>query len=133
MKLESAVKLGMSVNLLHGFTPNWCFTQGMETPFFPVTGKPLKELDVEVNPTPAEWGFPEISLHASAEDLLSAVLPLSIPAPPDDEAAPKIRLGFLLIADKDRPAAIVSISKTLGADLLKTDYRSGRRHLSADD
>ena len=38
MKVKSAVKLGTSVNLLHGFKPNWRFTLRTETPFFPLTG-----------------------------------------------------------------------------------------------
>ena len=101
MKLECATKLGMSVNLLHGLRPNWNFIQRTETPFFPLAGKPLKEQDVEVNSTQAEWGFPEISLHASAEDLLSAVLPLSITAPSDDEAAAIIQPGFLIRKTSD--------------------------------
>src|SRR5262245_40974738 len=114
--------MGASINLIHGLNPDWDFSQ-KATPFFAIQSKPLRESEIEVTPAATEWGDPEISLHDSAEDLLSVLLPFDIVQAPDDSAGPVIRSGHLLVGDKDRPAALTRVSGILGVDLANPDHR----------
>jgi hypothetical protein len=66
--------------------------------------------------------FPRISLHDTADSLLSELFPYHVGKCADDHAAPDIPPGPLLIRDKDSEAATKKLSASLGVDLSSPNF-----------
>ena len=77
--------------------------------------QPLTQ-DVQVNVTDTAWSYPQISIHETAESLLSGLFPYQVVNPSDGVKEAEITAGSLLIGDKDRATAISNLSKTLGVN-----------------
>jgi hypothetical protein len=116
------VDLGRATNLLSGFRPDWNPCDPASIPLFDSEKPPLKieEVTVELNETP--WSFPRISLHDTADSLLSELFPYHVGKCADDDAAPDIPPGPLLIRDKDSEAATKKLSASLGVDLSSPNF-----------
>jgi hypothetical protein len=116
------VDLGKATNLLNGFRPDWNPCDPASIPLFDSEEPPLEieKVPVELNETP--WSFPRISLHDTADSLLSALFPYHVAKSADDPAAPDIPPGPLLIRDKDSEAATKKLSASLGVDLSNPNF-----------
>jgi hypothetical protein len=122
MDISAAVKLGITTNLLNGFNPAWDPSDPGTDGLFATQDQALQEQPIALNPESAEWGYPEIVLVDSAEQLLSVAFPYQVAYPRDETNAPDIDSGPLLISDADTVAAKQKLSDTLGVDLSKAAY-----------
>jgi hypothetical protein len=116
------VELGRATNLLSGFRPDWNPCDPASIPLFDSEKPPLQieKVTVELNETP--WSFPLITLHDTADSLLSELFPYHVGKCADDHAAPDIPPGPLLIRDKDSEAATNKLSAALGVDLSNPNF-----------
>lgn len=90
--------------------------------FFNRKKKALSEINSEIALNDTTWGYPEISLHDSAQELLSALVPYKTAKVTDNSDELILPAGPLMIADKDRVTAIRQLSETLNVDLSNADY-----------
>lgn len=121
MKIQSSLKLGRTTDLIAGYDANWLSGTPVNDGLFAPTAKPLNVFELELKPgTTAAWGFPEISLHDSAESLLDALFPFETFDPQDGDPTAVMPAGALLLGD-NRAEALKKLSGTLGVDLSKTD------------
>ncbi len=117
------VYLGRATNLLSGFKPDWNPQDPACIPLFDTEKPPLEIEKVAVELNEAPWCcFPRITLHDTAESLLSQLFPYHVGKCADDRAAPDIPPGPLLIRDKDSEAATRKLSKSLGVDLSNPNF-----------
>ncbi|WNF16375.1 MAC/perforin domain-containing protein [Microcystis aeruginosa] len=124
MDILGTVKLGTTANLVLGYDPSWNLTNYDErNGLFQPQKKALTDFELDVTPENPTWSYPEISLHDSAEDLLSVLFPYTIVNPSDGIEEPTLPAGTLLISDKDRKRAIQKLSETLGINLSNQDFR----------
>ncbi|MEJ0076463.1 MAG: hypothetical protein WDO17_13615 [Alphaproteobacteria bacterium] len=116
------VYLGRATNLLSGFRPNWNPSDPATVPLFDSKKPPLEIEKVTVALSETPWSFPRISLHDTADCLLSELFPYHVGECADDDAPPDIPAGPLLIRDKDSAAAIKKLSASLGVDLANPEF-----------
>ncbi|MCD7972840.1 MAG: hypothetical protein LUG18_09275 [Candidatus Azobacteroides sp.] len=116
---NTPLKLGTSTNLIKGYNPLWMTETKGNNALFEVQNPAVKETPVSLPERRGEWSFPYISLHDCATSLLDELLPYRIKNPADSLETAVIPSGALLINDRDRQAAIKTLSGTLGVDLGK--------------
>jgi len=109
--------LGKTTNLLYGYDASWLTKENGNNALYPSEEAPLELSPVKKPETSGKWGFPEISLHDSAESLLTTLLPYKVENPSDGIPEPSLPAGPLLISDKDSQKAIKILSETLGVNL----------------
>ena len=113
-----SLQLGLSTDLTQGFDPSWTPGDAAYNGLFQPPSQPLTPLDYTVVPAGNAWSFPLISIHDTAEDLLSALFPYRVVNPSDGVNEAEISAGALLIGDSDRAEALKKLSKTLGINQL---------------
>lgn len=116
-----AEMLGSTTNLLYGYNASWLTKETGNNALFSVTEKALKEQPLLNTNKQGIWGFPEISLHDTAESLLDTLFPYHVNNPSDGTIAPNLPSGSLLISDYNRDSAIKQLSDTLGVNLAVKD------------
>jgi hypothetical protein len=114
------INLGDTTNILYGYSAEWLSPKRGNNALFPPAKKALSPVAAELPQKTGNWSFPDISLHDTAQSLLSALLPYRIEDPSDGIDGPKAPAGPLLIADANRVEAIKKLSDTLGIDLGKS-------------
>ena len=112
--------LGDTTNILYGYNAGWLSPQQGNNALFPPEKKALATVEAELPQNTGKWSFPEVTLHESAQSLLTALLPYKIEDPSDGIDGPKAPAGPLLIDDANRPEALKKLSATLGVDLAKS-------------
>jgi hypothetical protein len=112
--------LGDTTNILFGYNADWLSPKQGNNALFPPEKKALSTVKAELPQKTGKWSFPEITLHDTAQSLLTSLLPYKIEDPADGIDGLKAPAGPLLINDADRDEAIKKISKTLGVDLGKS-------------
>lgn len=119
----NTVAIGSAANLLFGYQPVWDPSGSVESPFFLAPQQPLAPQNPVTTPTqmPLWSGTPVITLHSSAQSLLSAiyrydVLPLA--SDPQDIDVPS---GPLALDDADSATALAAASAFLGVDFNGSD------------
>jgi hypothetical protein len=123
MNTVGTVQLGTTTNLVLGYDPSWNLTNCDEkNGLFQPQQKAITDFEINVTPENPMWSYPEISLHDSPEDLLSALFPYIVVNPSDGIEEPTLPAGTLLISDKDRETAIQQLSETLGVNLSNQDF-----------
>ncbi|HEX3148041.1 MAG TPA: hypothetical protein VHR66_08145 [Gemmataceae bacterium] len=123
MAVDTNVRLGVSVNLIAGFNPAWNPSVAGSPGLFAVPEPALKFQAPEIADTQATWSYPTISLHESADSVLSALFPYKVIAPTDEINPPCISAGPLLTQDRDRATALQSLSASLGVDLANSGLK----------
>jgi hypothetical protein len=112
--------LGDATNILYGYNAAWLSPEQGNNALFPPTKKALSTVKAEPSQKTGKWSFPEITLHDTAQSLLTSLLPCQIEDPSDGIDGPKAPAGPLLIDDANRSEAIKKLSGTLGVDLGKS-------------
>jgi hypothetical protein len=112
--------LGDTINILYGYNADWLSAKQGNNALFPPERKALSTVKVKPVQETGSWSFPEITLHETAQSLLTTLLPYQIEDPSDGIDGPKAPAGPLLIDDADRVEAIKKLSATLGVDLAKS-------------
>lgn len=119
---QTKIQIGMHANVTAGFDPTWIPGDNGHTGLFQTPSQPLIPQDYLITPEPIDWGFPKISLHDTAEDLLSCLFPYKIVHPAGEMQDAEIAAGALLIGDRDRESAVNKLSDTLGIPLGAQGY-----------
>ena len=114
--------LGDTTNILYGYNADWLSTEQGNNALFPPEKKAISKAEFDLPEKKGQWSFPEITLHETAESLLTTLLPYRIEDPSDGIDGPKAPAGALLIGDANRAEAIKKLSATLGVDLGKSGY-----------
>lgn len=109
--------LGTTANLLDGFDPSWMSPDKGNDALFKTTAELFERYPVTPLQKRGEWGFPTVSLHDTAEELLNVLLPYRIKNPSESLETAEISAGGLLTGDKDRRQALETLSGTLGINL----------------
>jgi len=112
--------LGETTNILYGYNSDWLSAEQGNNALFPPEKKALSTVKANSTEKTGKWDFPEITLHDTAQSLLTSLLPYEIEDPSDGIDGPKAPAGPLLIDDANRDAAIKKLSGTLGVDLGKS-------------
>ncbi|KAI6649630.1 hypothetical protein LOD99_6634 [Oopsacas minuta] len=129
---EGTLKLGFSTNLLDGYKPNIYFHQIEESPLKPSKQPALYESDIQVrNPDiKAKWSGLTISLHATTEELVTAITKVRIRSELFEDHKsegggiaiwPTGALVLEGISKEARKQALSKMSEQIGLDLTKED------------
>lgn len=129
---EGAVKLGQSVDLLQGYKPTVFLGTDGKSPLVPSTQPALFEKRSSIqNPNvEAKWDqFPTISLHKTAEELLSGLQHIRLQSHPLEKAEgrnpavwPAGALTLAGLSDDECKKALTDLSAEIGLDLSEPDY-----------
>lgn len=112
------LELGQAANLLLGLKATWQPLDAATSPFFAPDTQPLPVAAATVpSASAADWQLPRITLHATTEDLLSAVFAYEIEPLTGADGAFSVPSGPLLVDDLDRDGSIAALSEYLGVDL----------------
>jgi len=111
--------LGDTTNILYGYNANWLSPEQGNNALFPPEKKALSPVTVDPPQNTGKWSFRRLTLHDTAQSLLTSLLPYKIEDPSDGIDGPKAPAGPLLIDDANRVEAIKKLSATLGVDLGK--------------
>ena len=111
--------LADTTNILYGYNSDWLSPKQGNNALFPPAKKALSTVKAEPPQKTGKWSFPDITLHDTAQSLLTSLLPYKIEDPSDGIDGPKAPAGPLLIDDANRDKAIEKLSATLGVDLGK--------------
>ncbi|MGI8641284.1 MAG: hypothetical protein ACR2MG_15220 [Pyrinomonadaceae bacterium] len=112
--------LGETTNILYGYNADWLSPKQGNNALFSPAKKALSTIKVDPPEKSGKWDFPEITLHDTAQSLLTTLLPYKIEDPTDGIDGPKAPADPLLIDDANRVEAIKKLSHTLGVDLGKS-------------
>jgi hypothetical protein len=120
---DSKMKIGLSTNLLNGLNPAWNPGNGLTNILYPPKKQAMQAKEIEPVEHHGEWSFPVITLHESAKSLLDELTPYEVVSPGSEVDAPQIKAGALLAGMPDNLTSLKQLSKTMGVDLTKPDYR----------
>jgi len=110
--------LGQAANLLLGFKSRWLPLDASTSPFFSPDTQPLPVQDATVPSSPvAEWQLPRVTLHDTAESLLSAVFPYEVEPLTGEDGKFSVPSAPLLVDDLDGAQSRTALSAYLGIDL----------------
>lgn len=117
--MSGSLSLGEGANLLFGYRPAWNPNGSAAAPFFaPPTASTVTYTPSFVAPPANFWdAAPTITLHATPEDLISAVYQYSVAPMALDPGGVNVPAGPLVLDDADRQAAIAAEGAFLGLDL----------------
>lgn len=118
IQLDSSIQLGTVANLLYGYQPTWNPTDTNAWPFFPPQQQMLKTFAPDITSDgSAQWDNPIITLCASAEDLITSLYKYTVVRGSDEQSAPVIPSGPLVLDDRDRAQVLQTLQQELGVDL----------------
>ncbi len=115
----TAIQLGQACTLLFGYRPAWNPSGSVSAPFFaPPTDSTVTFPPTYVPPQYPDWSnTPYITIHDSAESLISAVYDYGVAPMTHDPAGIDVPVGPLELDDADRSAALAAEGAFLGLDL----------------
>lgn len=112
----SGIAIGGAVNVLLGYDGSWNPADASSSPFFFAPQQGLKVTPVAAADAAGTWGFPGITLHDSAESVLSAIYDFEIVPSGDDSPNTTYPAGSLLTRNANRAAALAALKQNLGID-----------------
>ena len=116
--MATPIQLGQAANLLFGYRQVWD-PNGPELPFFAPPTAPVATTQPAY--VPAEYPYwdatPTITLHETAESLVSAIYQYRVAPLPFNPPGLKVPTGPLTLGDADSAAAVADVGKLLGLDL----------------
>jgi hypothetical protein len=114
-----SLQLGQAANILYGYQPVWNVTSGTALPFFaPPVVSVVTSVPVFEAPEYIEWtNTPTVTIHNSADDLVSAIYHYNVLPLSSDPSGLDIPAGPLALDDADKKTAIASVGALLGLDL----------------
>lgn len=117
------IGVGNAANLFMGYRPVWNPNGDADSPFFAPSIQPLKTQRTVTTPNPAGYwsGTPVITLHQSAQSLVSAIYDYDVLPVSNDRKEIDIPSGPLSLNDADQKAAMKAAAKFIGLDLVKGD------------
>ncbi|MFC5743648.1 hypothetical protein [Dyella tabacisoli] len=115
------MQLGLTANLLFGYRPVWVPGGDKPAPFFvpPVTALTAVDVQPVVDPYPDWSNTPTITIHDSADSLLSTIYAYQAARMPADPDGVHVPVGPLALGDADQVAAQAATGAFLGLDLSK--------------
>lgn len=117
--MATSLQLGQAANLLFGYRPAW--NPNANSPFFAPDQNSTVTYDVTTPTSPGYWvGTPVITIHSTAEELISAVYKYKVAPMALDPAGINVPVGALALNDADRAQALAAESAFLGIDLTGT-------------
>jgi hypothetical protein len=115
--------IGFSTNLVNGLNPNWNPQAGRLNILYAPKDQAMKGQTVTPTAHCGTWSYPDITLHDTASSLLDELIPYRIINASSEIDAPNIKAGALLCGAQNSRAALQTLSKTIGVDLINSDYR----------
>ena len=85
--------LGETTNILYGYNADWLSPEQGNNALFPPEKKALSKVKTDPPKTIGKWEFPVITLHETAQQLLSSLLPYKIEDPSDGINGPSAPAG----------------------------------------
>jgi hypothetical protein len=113
------VTVGTAVNLLLGIQTGWDASDPASSPFFAPSEQSMARSAgkfADAGHWSGPWNDPQITLHDSAESVLSAIYDLPIVNGTSDGANASYDSGALLICNADRDAALAELQQEFGVD-----------------
>lgn len=121
--MNSNIRIGFCTNLIDGLKADWNPQSGKLDILYPVKKQAMDLKDIALPPKRGIWSYPDITLHENAASLLNELIPYQVTAPSSDADAPLVDAGALLCGAQGSTAMLDMLSKTIGVDLTRTDYR----------
>ena len=115
----NSILLGKATNIFRGLNADWDPAAGRVDILYPPADPPLRTAEPTAPASRGTWDYPSISLHDTAQSLLSALIPYDVVAPAAERHAPELPAGALLMGAASNPEALSEISRTIGVDLTK--------------
>ncbi|MBB4952323.1 hypothetical protein H4S14_000365 [Agrobacterium vitis] len=117
--MTNAITIGTAANLFFGYKPVWAPDGSSETPFFTPLLSPLKpQNSVNTVCDMSLWsGTPVITLHTSAQSLLSTIYEYNVLPASNDPQNIEVPSGQLALNDADSETAMAAASAFLGLNL----------------
>lgn len=110
------LQLGTAVNLLYGVRPTWT---GTDESLFAPPAQATVPIPTTIEPQVASWGFPIVTVHRDAQNLLSTLYDYQVASAYQDPGAFSVPAGPLALGDADAASAIAAAGRYLGLDLGK--------------
>jgi len=117
------MQLGVAANLVKGYAPGWNPANRKLDILNRPTEQPMKPQIPEPSGKKGDWGYPVISLHETADSLITELLGYKIDAPAIDDAPPSLPAGSLLLSAPTGQKAKEALKETLGVSLADTNLR----------
>ncbi|TCW87380.1 hypothetical protein C5O80_05565 [Burkholderia sp. SRS-46] len=114
---SNGLALGDAVNLVKGYAPGWDPATGVLDVLYRPAEQPIAPQALAPSGARGNWGFPAITLHDTAESLVTALLGYAIEAPAIDQAPPSLPAGGLMLSSPGGAEARRRLSATLGVSL----------------
>ncbi|WP_413207811.1 hypothetical protein [Rhodospirillum sp. A1_3_36] len=117
-----AITIGTSANLMFGYHPVWNPNGDVASPFFLPAQQPLRPQNPATTPSDFQlWvSTPVITLHPSAQSLLSTIYDYDVLPVSNDPQTIDIPSGPLALNDADAASALRAAEDFLGLDLSET-------------
>lgn len=117
--MTSAIQVGSAANLFFGYRPVWNPNGDTKSPLFAPDNQPLSSVETESTPsdTPYWTGLPVITLHQSADSLVSTIYDYEVLPSAYHPEKVNIPSGPLSLNDADHASALEAASAFLGLDL----------------
>lgn len=117
------MQLGVPANLVKGYAPGWNPANGKLDILNRPKEQPMNRQIPEPSGKKGDWGYPVISLHETADSLITELLGYKIDAPASDDAPPSLPAGSLLLSAPTGQKAKEALKETLGVSLEDTTLR----------
>lgn len=117
------MQLGVAANLVKGYAPGWNPANGKLDILNRPKEQPMKPQIPEPSGKKGDWEYPVISLHETADSLITELLGYKVEAPAIDDAPPSLPAGSLLLSAPTAQKAKEALKETLGVSLEDTTLR----------
>jgi hypothetical protein len=116
--MATQIQIGQAANLLFGYQPIWD-PNSAALPFFAAPTPSVKTTAPQYVPAQfPDWdNSPTITIHQTAEGLVSAIYKYKVARLAQDPAGLQVPSGQLALDDADSASAIAAVGKFLGLDL----------------
>ena len=133
MSILASISLGLSTDLTKGYCPGWNPESGKlnilhGTQKAPMQPKPLAPVSEN-----GDWEYPEISLHETAPDLITALLGYQVEHPAIEVSSPDLPSGALALCSPEGAETRSGLSDVLGICLDDPDLRYALVKLTRKD
>ncbi|MGZ3457385.1 MAG: hypothetical protein ACXU86_02650, partial [Archangium sp.] len=127
------IRIGQAAYLTRGLNDNWSPADGRLDILYTPPKPPLEMTEVAPPEERGAWGHPVITLHDNAQSLLTELLPYKVVSPSAELDATRLPAGALVLGAARNPAALATLSQTIGVDLSNPDFGYALVKLSRND